>query len=188
MPKVAIIYFSETDTTHKLAMAVGEGCASIANTCVVQYRIVGSDIAEGRFRNLGALELVDDANAVLFGSPTYMGGPAAQFKAFADATSERWESQQWSGKLAAGFTAGSSPNGDQLATVQYFSILAAQQGMLWAGLDIADEHEERGLDPLGCQLGLTAHCPTSDVHNDYVRTAHYLGARVATLCHRLSPS
>jgi len=35
-----------------------------------------------------------------FGSPTYMGGPAAQFKAFADATGDRWAARTWANKVA----------------------------------------------------------------------------------------
>ncbi|WP_175564229.1 flavodoxin family protein, partial [Pseudomonas aeruginosa] len=31
-----------------------------------------------------------EADAIVFGSPTYMGGPAWQFKKFADATSKPW--------------------------------------------------------------------------------------------------
>ncbi|MFO6089736.1 flavodoxin family protein, partial [Pseudomonas aeruginosa] len=43
-----------------------------------------------------ALEELDEvarlveADAIVFGSPTYMGGPAWQFKKFADATSKLW--------------------------------------------------------------------------------------------------
>ncbi|EPO6698409.1 flavodoxin family protein, partial [Pseudomonas aeruginosa] len=43
-----------------------------------------------------ALEELDEvarlveADAIVYGSPTYMGGPAWQFKKFADATSKPW--------------------------------------------------------------------------------------------------
>jgi multimeric flavodoxin WrbA len=78
---------------------------------------VGGDIVEGRLRNEAGLELADSARVVLFGSPTYMGGPSAQFKAFADASSERWSQRRWVDKLAGGFTIGASLNGDQLSTL-----------------------------------------------------------------------
>ncbi|XUJ34422.1 flavodoxin family protein [Bradyrhizobium japonicum] len=57
-----------------------------------------------------------------------MGGPAAQFKAFADASSYRWSQQRWADKIAAGFTTGACAGGDQLHTLTYFTILAAQHG------------------------------------------------------------
>ncbi len=71
------------------------------------------------------------------GSPTYMGGAAAQFKAFIDATSDEWSKQRWANKIAAGFTCGSSLNGDQTACLQAMNTLASLQGMLWVGLDTA---------------------------------------------------
>ena len=65
-----------------------EGAAKFGN--VECCRIVGDDIVSGRLQNNKLLSVVDAADGVIFGSPTYMGGPAAQFKAFADATSDRW--------------------------------------------------------------------------------------------------
>lgn len=186
MKKVAVVYFSETGTTHNLALAVMKGCDSIANVKAVHHRISGDDIDKGRFRNERCLQLVDDSDALVLGSPTYMGGPAAQFKAFADATSDRWDSQRWADKLAAGFTVGSNPNGDQLATIQYFSILAAQHGMLWVGLDIAGGFDEHGRNALGAQLGLTTHCRSPEPSSGDIETAEYLGSRIARTTKRLS--
>ena len=182
MKSVVIVYFSETGSTHRLAEAIEAGCLSIAATSVVLHRISGEEIDRGRFRNENCLRSIDHADGLILGSPTYMGGPAAQFKAFADATSDRWDSQQWSGKLASGFTVGSNPNGDQLATLQYFSLLAAQHGMLWVGLDIAAGYDDQGRNTLGSQLGLATHCVTGKTGNSDTETAMYLGARVARLC------
>lgn len=120
--------------------------------------------------------------------PHLYGGPAAQFKAFADATSDRWDSQRWVDKLAAGFTVGANPNGDQLATLQYFSILAAQHGMLWIGLDIPGGFDEQGRNSLGAQLGLTTHCLSPEPSSSDIETAEYLGARLARISKRLARS
>ena len=62
-----------------------------------------------------------------------MGGPAAKFKAFADATVESWFAQAWRDKLAAGFTVSGTPSGDKFSTLQYFHTLAMQHGMIWVG-------------------------------------------------------
>ena len=80
------------------------------------------------------LAQLDASDAIIFGSPTYMGGPAAQFKALADATGERWYRGAWRDKLAAGFTVSSGPSGDKLSTLHYFFTLAMQHGMIWIGL------------------------------------------------------
>ncbi|WP_247532512.1 NAD(P)H-dependent oxidoreductase [Bradyrhizobium sp. 162] len=85
MPLLAIAYFSISGTTEKLAHAVARGADGRAQ--VTLCRITGGDIVSGRFQNESLLETIDGADAVAFGSPIYMGGPAAQFKAFADASS-----------------------------------------------------------------------------------------------------
>jgi multimeric flavodoxin WrbA len=44
---------------------------------------------QGDLPDATTLEDVGQANAIIYGSPTYMGGPAWQFKKFADACSWR---------------------------------------------------------------------------------------------------
>ena len=178
-PRVAIIYFSGSGTTATLAQAIGAGASEIAE--VDLRRISGEHIIAGRFSNSNILETVDAANGIVFGSPTYMGGPAAEFKAFADATSDRWTEQRWAGKMAAGFTTGACANGDQGHTLTYFSILAAQHGMLWCGLDIACGYDASGRNRLGGQLGLVSQADGDEVAASDIATAHYLGRRLATV-------
>jgi len=178
---VAVVYFSGLGATEKLARQVLNGINRIEDVRAIEYQIQGRDIFEGRFDNDESLSILDNADAIIFGSPTYMGSIAAQFKAFADATSDRWDSQQWRNKIAAGFTVGSCLNGDQTNTLKYFSTLASQHGMLWVGLDIAGGYNSLGLNRLGCQIGLVSHNPEGSVHECDLDTAHYLGKRVATI-------
>jgi len=186
--RIAIIYFSETGTTHNIAQEVSNGCTSVSGVEAKTLRLDGQDIINGRLQKTTALEMVDVSDAVIFGSPTYMGGPAAQFKAFADATSDRWDNQRWAGKIAAGFTVGSNPNGDQLATLQYFSILASQHGMIWLGLDIPGGYDNLGRNAMGSQLGMAAHCLNETISEADIATANYLGERVAKTRLKLSGS
>ncbi len=177
MGKVAIIFFSATGTTAQLAKAVQAGAAEIADAALC--RIKPEDIMGGRFVNEKLLQLADAADALAFGSPTYMGGPAAQFKAFADATGDRWAARAWANKIAGGFTTGSCANGDQGHTLAYFAVLAAQHGMLWRSLDIPG-----GLDPadrnrLGSSIGLATHAAGGVLNTSDLATAHHLGRRLA---------
>ncbi|MDE5459918.1 flavodoxin family protein [Bradyrhizobium sp. CSS354] len=182
MPLLAIIYFSISGTTETLAHALARGADGKAQ--VTLCRITGGDIVSGRFQNESLLETIDRADAVAFGSPTYMGGPAAQFKAFADASSDRWSRQQWANKIAAGFTTGACAGGDQLHTLSYFSILAAQHGMLWCGLDIPGGEDPSGRNRLGSQLGLASHLVDSSLPQSDLTTAEYLGQRLAKMASR----
>lgn len=185
--KIAVVYFSQTGSTAQLASAVIGGLYKTDREQaldVLEHRIQGEEIIDGRFQNQVLLDDLSDCSAIIFGSPTYMGSVAAQFKAFADATSELWVEQQWAGKLAAGFTCGSAMNGDQGFALQYMATLASQQGMLWLGLDVVDV--ESGINRLGCQTGVTAVSKDGITDPRDLETATYLGERVAEFCRRLT--
>ena len=130
------------------------------------------------------------ADAIIFGAPTYMGSASATFKQFQDATSKVWMTQGWADKLAAGFTNSGSVSGDKLQTLQQFSILAAQHGMIWVGLATPSgfnmkEHSwadatNRG----GYWLGVGAHSPADTSPEEApvaaeLETGRLLGERVA---------
>ena len=184
MVSTLIVFHSEGSCTAQLAEAAAAGAREVGEA--VLWPIHGEDIVAGRYRHPGLQAALRQADAVVFGSPTYMGGPSAQFKAMADATSADWSDNPFADKLAAGFTCGGSPNGDQHSTLGYFSILAAQLGMLWCGVDVPSGPDRTDLNRLGSQLGATAHCPNGTVHPVDRATAHYLGARVARLAARLA--
>ena len=103
MTNVAIIYHSGFGHTQALAEAVATGARAVAGT-VVSLIPVAEAAARGA-------EL-DAADAIVFGSPTYMGGVSADFAKFKDWTSSRWMEGRWRNKLAAGFTVSASWNGD----------------------------------------------------------------------------
>jgi multimeric flavodoxin WrbA len=99
MSVVTIVYYSGYGHTAKQAEAVAEGIRS-ASAIAKVYRLTDQgDLPEGM-----TLEDIGQTDAIIYGSPTYMGGPAWQFKKFADACSKLFEPQAWKDKLAAGFT------------------------------------------------------------------------------------
>lgn len=178
--KLAIIHFSGTGNTTKLAEAVRDGARSVEGIDAQLHVIEGKDIVEGRYANDALLAELDASDAIIFGSPTYMGGPAAQFKAFADATGGRWYTQAWSGKLAAGFTVSASPSGDKLNTLQYFNTLAAQHGMHWINLGLLPQVDPPGPNRLGAFLGAIAQAAAEAPGDLDLATGHALGVRVAS--------
>lgn len=179
MATIGVVHHSITGTTSRLAESILEGLSSVEGCIEKPLMIRGEDIVNGRYKNESVLGALDTCDAMIFGCPTFMGGPSAQFKAFADASSDRWETQRWEGKLCAGFTVGSNPSGDQLATLQYFTVLGAQHGMLWVGMDIPGGYDPEGRNRLGAQLGLVSQSSGTHVPDIDLVTARYLGARVA---------
>jgi NAD(P)H dehydrogenase (quinone) len=188
MATVSVIYFSGNGHTTKLAEAVQKGAASVAGVKTNLIAINGDDINKGRYANDEVFAKLDASDAIIFGSPTYMGGPAAQFKAFADSTGGRWRSGGWRDKIAAGFTVSGGPSGDKLSTLHYFFTLAMQLGMIWIGLPELPDPQS-GINRLSSYSGVMAQAgqePTEIAPNAADKlTGELLGKRVATYAVKL---
>src|SRR6476646_1747156 len=91
VPKIAV-YFSGYGHTAKQAEAVRAGAESVTNSTVSVHRINEVGDLPG-----GALEELDLADAIIYGSPTYMGGPAWQFKKFADSSAKAFFARKSTG-------------------------------------------------------------------------------------------
>jgi NAD(P)H dehydrogenase (quinone) len=189
MSILSIVYFSGSGHTAKLAEAVAVGASSVEGTTVHLLLIAGEDIQHGRYNNEEVFSKLDASDAIIFGSPTYMGGPAAQFKAFADATGGRWYGSAWKNKLASGFSISNSPSGDKFSTLQYFQTLAMQHGMIWIGLGEMPM-QPNGVNRLGSFSGATAQAgqePADVAPNAEDKlTGEILGKRVAEFTSKLT--
>jgi len=128
------------------------------------------------------MTVLDSSDAIIFGSPTYMGSIAAQFKAFADASVGCWVEQKWRDKLAAGFTISGTPSGDKFSTLQYFHTLAMEHGMLWISLGEMPL-QSNGVNRLGSWGGAMALANRKPVdvapNKEDKLTGDILGRRVA---------
>ena len=188
MPTVSIIYFSGSGHTTKLAEAVNKGAASVAGVKASLIAINGEDIVKGRYQNDAVFAQLDASDAIIFGSPTYMGGPAGQFKAFADATASKWFTSAWRDKIASGFSVSNSPSGDKFSTLQYFHTLAMQHGMIWVGLGELPM-QPTGVNRLGSFAGATAQAgqesPDVKPGAEDKLTGEILGKRVAEFAVKL---
>lgn len=191
MSKVAVVYFSGYGHTKKQAEAVAEG-ARKAGAEVVELRID----AEGELPD-GGFDTIASADAVIYGSPTYMGGPAWQFKKFADASSKPWFSSAWKDKVAAGFTNSASVNGDKGSTIAYFFTLSQQHGQIWVGTGLlpanTKAHGPSDVNWTAGFAGALAISPSDASPEEAPRTgdletARLLGKRVAELSTKLASS
>ena len=187
---VAIIYFSGYGHTVKQAEAIHAGAASAADTTATLYRI--DDNGE---LPPDAWEAISAADALIYGSPTYMGGPAWQFKKFADASSKPWFTQAWKDKVAAGFTNSASINGDKFSTIEYFWTLSQQHGQIWVGTGLPPAnkkaHGPADVNWTAGFAGALAISPSDASPDEAPRpgdleTARLLGKRVAEIAAKLT--
>lgn len=184
MSKVAIVYHSGFGHTQALAEAVAAGARAVAGTAVSLI-----PVAEVEAR---AAEL-DAADAIIFGSPTYMGGLSAEFARFKDWTSSRWMQGAWRNKLAAGFTVSASWNGDKHNTLYQLLTLAVQHGMIWVGLGLPPGNNSStgsiaDLNRLGASIGAMGQANADQgvegiAASDF-KTFEALGRRVAEATQR----
>ena len=178
MAKVAVVFHSGYGHTQRMAQSVAQGAGA---------ELVAID-AEGNVDEAGWAAL-NAADAIIMGSPTYMGSVSWQFKKFADASSKRWFTRAWQDKFFAGFSVSASLNGDKGTTLSYLTVLAAQHGGLWVSLGMAPANTSAStrndVNNLGGSVGLLVQAP-SDAGADKipqgdVDTAVKFGERVANV-------
>jgi NAD(P)H dehydrogenase (quinone) len=186
--KVVVVYHSGYGHTVKIAEAIARGAAAIKGASVA---LVPADEAPGRWH------VLDGADAIIMGAPTYMGSLSAQFKAFMDATSKlQYAEKRWEGKIAAGFTNGASRGGDKQNSLVQLMTFAAQHQMHWVnlGLNYGNNRSYTNEDILNRDsytLGMAGQADMDqggDVAPPYsdIRTAEFLGRRVAEVAQELS--
>lgn len=132
--KIVIIYHSGYGHTKVVAERISSGVKRITQDVL----LLNSTEA------INQLEVLQEADTIVFGSPTYFGTVSAEFKHFMESTGSAWAGQHWKNKLAAGFTNSSSTNGDKLNTLISLSLFAAQHGMIWIPLGLLPKYDAAG--------------------------------------------
>jgi NAD(P)H dehydrogenase (quinone) len=183
---VAVAYHSGFGHTAVLADAVATGAvdAGAHVTLIAVHRMAETD-----------WDTLDSADAIVFGSPTYMGNVSAGFQAFAEQTGRRCMNGAWRDKVAAGFTNSGAKAGDKMHTLSSLAVFAAQHHMHWVNLGLgagwnSSWGSEDDLNRLGFWLGAGAQTDVDAapeaVHPSDVSTCHHLGQRVAMVTRQLN--
>ena len=182
MAKVAVVFHSGYGHTLRMAQSVAEGADA---------ELVAID-SDGNVSDDGWATL-NAADAIIMGSPTYMGSVSWQFKKFADASSKPWFSQAWKDKVFAGFTNSATMNGDKLSTLHYLFTLAMQQGGIWVGTGLMPSNskaaQRNDINYVGSFSGAMAQSPSDSSPAEMLpgdlETARLFGKRVAEVTAKL---
>ena len=177
---VIIVYHSGYGHTEAIAHSVAQG---VAKSDGVTVDMIKADDETKDWDKLAA------ADAIIFGSPTYMGSVSAAFKGFMDESSKVWFVQGWKDKIAAGFTVSASFSGDKLNTLIQMAVFASQHGMQWISTGMmpgnnSSEASPEDINRIGSYLGMMAQA-NSDQGPDIAppaadhRTAIQFGERIA---------
>ena len=181
---VTIVYHSNfKGSTERVAMAVERGASSVEDTDVKLVRVEEVDANWDRLHA---------SDAIIFGTPTYIGSVAAKFKEFIEKLAgEVWLKRMWTNKIGGGFTCSAGRSGDKLNCLQDLVIFASQLGMIWVpvritGGNYSTQGSEEDLNRMAGYLGVMAQAnideptelapPASDI-----KTAEMHGHHIASV-------
>ncbi len=181
---VSIVYFSGfKGATEVLAKAVARGAQTVEGC---QVKMIHTDDVDQHWGFLNG------SDAIVFGTPTYIGSVAAKFKEFIEKLAGQvWLERLWLNKVAGGFTVSAGRSGDKLSCLQQLVIFASQMGMMWVpvritGGNYSSQGSESDLNRMAGYLGVMAQAnidestelapPPSDIE-----TAEMHGAHIATI-------
>jgi len=185
MTTIAVVFHSGYGHTQRMAQAVAQGAGA---------ELIAID-AEGNLP-AGGWEQLKAADAIVFGTPTYMGSVSWQFKKFADASSKYWYAQEWKDKIAAGFTNSAGVNGDKQSTLTALFTMAMQHGMIWVSQGLMPSNtkdaKRNDVNYLVSFSGAIAQSPSDagagEMAPGDLETARLFGERVASVTARMAVS
>lgn len=180
--QIVVVYFSGFGHTQRVAETV----ASAAGAQLMRIDETGNLPA-------GGWDRLASADAIVFGSPTYIGSVSWQFKKFIDESSKVWAVMGWRDKLAAAFTNSAGMNGDKSSALNSLFTMAQQHGMLWVGLGLMPSTTKAAkrddVNYVASFIGLATTTPSDASPDEMVdgdlETARLFGQRVAATLARL---
>jgi len=163
--KVAVIYYSATGTTYRLAQAVEEGASEAgADVRLRKVRELAPDEAiasnQGwaahRLESQHVVEATHDdlvwADALVFGTPTRYGLPTAQLKPFLDTTGPLWVKGALLNKVCSTFTSSGTAHGGQETTIVNVNTTFYHWGAIIVGPGYADPIQFKAGNPYGASF------------------------------------
>lgn len=202
--KVLVLFYSMYGHVFRMAQAVASGAGEVPGTEVVLRR-VPETLPREVLEKMGALEPqkafedvpvatvsdLEEADAVIFGTPTRFGNMAAQMRAFLDATGGLWARGALVGKVGGVFTSTGTQHGGQESTILSFQVTLLHHGMVIAGLPYAFKGQMNNEGIVGgSPYGATTVAGTSGERSPGeidLAGARFQGKYIASLAAALAP-
>jgi len=199
--KILVVYYSMNGHTHRLAKAVAKGAGQVEGA-KVEMRRVPETVSEEVLRKRGATgekfadespcaaEDLASADAIIFGTPSYLGNMCGQMRQFLDSTGDLWKKNALVGKVGSVFCSSGSQHGGQEAAILSFYPTLLHLGMVIVGLPYTfeaqrDIGEMAGGSPYGAStiVGKTGERMPSEIE---LEAARFQGKHVAEIASKLS--
>jgi NAD(P)H dehydrogenase (quinone) len=148
--KVLIVFYSTYGHIYQMAKAVAEGASAVPDA-EVELRRVPEILSEDVLSKMGALDFqkslqsipvvslkdLEEADAVIFGTPTRFGNMIGQMRMFLDSTGGLWAKGALVGKVGSVFSSSATQHGGQESTILSFHTTLLHHGMVVVGLPYA---------------------------------------------------
>ncbi|MDT8383129.1 MAG: NAD(P)H:quinone oxidoreductase [Gammaproteobacteria bacterium] len=201
--KILVVYYSMYGHIYQMAQAVAEGVESISGAHA-ELRRVPETLTDDVLEKMGALDekkssanitlaTVDEleqADAIIFGTPTRFGNMCGQMRQFFDATGHLWATGALIGKIGSVFTSSNTQHGGQESTILSMHTTLLHHGMVIVGLPYSFEGQMRmdeitGCSPYGASTIAGADGVRMPSENE-LAGARYQGSHVAALAAKLT--
>ena len=202
--KILVVYYTMNGHTHRLAEAVAEGARQVGGAEAVLRRVPetlspadrkrrgASEEAGGIFADVPICtpEELEVADAVIFGTPSYLGNMSGQMRTFLDSTGDLWRKNALVGKVGSVFVSSGSQHGGQEAAILSFIPTLLHLGMIVVGLPYTFESQRRidevaGGSPYGAST-ITGRAGERWPSETELAAARFQGKHVAEISSRLA--
>lgn len=193
--RVLVVFYSMTGNVAKLAKEVANGASGVTDTDV-RIRQVDELIPKDKWNDvmkgvkeelkdipMAAMEDLEWADGIAFGTPTRFGNMSSQMKNFIDKTGGLWQKGALINKVAGVFTSTSTQHGGQETTIITSMIPLLHHGMIILGVPYSEQalfsvDSVSGGSPYGASSVSGPMADRSPTENDIV-IARALGKRIA---------
>lgn len=201
--KIKVVFYSMFGHIYKLAEAMAEGAREVEGAEVELLQVAelvpddvleksGAKKAREVFAHIPTANPSDleDADAIIFGTPTRFGNMCAQMRNFLDQTGGLWAQGALIGKVGSVFTSTGTQHGGQETTLTSFHITLLHHGMVIVGLPYS-EARQMTLDEVtgGSPYGATTIAGTDGSRmpsENELAMARFQGRHVADIAARLA--
>jgi NAD(P)H dehydrogenase (quinone) len=207
MVKVNVIFHSIHGHIYKMAEAVAAGAREVEGAEVGIYQVpetLSREVLEKieaietkkLFAHIPVLtrdiykDVLADADALIFGTPTRYGMMTAQMRTVLDGLGGLWSQDAFVGKLGSVFTSSGTQHGGQESTILTFHVSLLHLGMIIVGLPYSEKRQRRmdeitGGSPYGAST-ISGRDDNRQPSENELAMARYQGRHVTQIAKKLA--
>jgi NAD(P)H dehydrogenase (quinone) len=202
MVNLYVVFYSLYGHIYKMAEAVKAGAETVNSVNVKIFQVpelmteeqlkkANAFEAKKQFAHIPVIspEMLEDADGIIFGTPTRYGNMASQMKNFLDQTGFLWAKGALVGKVGSVFTSTATQHGGQETTITSFHTVLFHHGMIVVGVPyiegrLLNMKEITGGTPYGAST-LAGHDGSRNPSNNELEIAKFQGKHVAEITKKL---